>query len=473
MKRHLKNLLILSTTFLILTVIITADPPDENIFKERRSKFIEKMENGIAVLAGNKSINYSGDGYYDFRQNADFYYLTGYTRPDAILILAKGRENKSILFINEPSIYLQVYNGMEPSLEEIKNLYDFDEVYYTDKFDDILNKQPTGQNTIYYSFSDEDLNTKINDLFDSNYRKPKEIVNSEIITRDLRVIKSEKEIELLQKAIDITNVAHWETLKKTKPGMNESELQALIEYTFRINGSPRNVFPCIVGSGRNSCVLHYGENNNIINDNVTVVLDIGAEYGNYSADVTRTIPSNGKFTEEQKTIYNVVYDAQKQAIEMVKPGIKLTDVHNKTFKIIKDGLYKLGLVTDTSKNWQTKMWYPHGASHWLGIDAHDAGDYKFREGGRELEAGMVFTVEPGIYIGENILAIAEKMPDRFIPKDELGKFKDDIKEAFEKYKNIGIRIEDDILVTEKGHKNLSEGSPKTIEEIEKIMSASN
>ena len=470
MKHFLKNLFILSTSLLVLTIIITAKPSGENIYKERRSRFIEKMENGVAVFAGNKSINYSGDADYDFRQNADFYYLTGYDRPGASLILVKGKESKSILFINEPSTYSQVYNGMEPSLDEVKNLYGFDKVYYTGDFDDILNKQPVTQNTIYYSFSDEELNKKINDLFDSNYRKPKEIVDSEIITRDLRVIKSEKEIELLQKAIDITNAAQFEALKKTKPGMNESELQALIEYTFRVNGSPRNGFPSIVGSGKNSCVLHYGENNNVINDNVTVVLDIGAEYGNYSADVTRTIPSNGKFTDEQKTIYNIVYNAQKQAIEMVKPGIKLTDVHNKTFKVIKDELYKLGLVTDTSKNWQTRMWYPHGSSHWLGLDTHDAGDYKFREGGRELEPGMVFTVEPGIYIGENILTLAEKMPDGFIPKDELGKFKEDIKEAFEKYKNIGVRIEDDILVTENGYKNLSEGSPRTIEEIEKLMS---
>lgn len=468
MKFIFRTIIILSA-YLIAFTIIQATSNQNNIYKERRIKFIDKMETGIAVFAGNKSIKYSGDAAYEFRQNADFYYLTGFTKPGAYLILTKGKESKSILFIDQPSIFSQIYNGMEPSLEEVKSNNNFDEVYYSDEFDDILEKQPTSMKTVYYSFSDEELNSKINNLFESNYRKPKEIIDSEIITKELRVIKSPEEIELIQKAIDITNSAQYAALTKTVHGMNESELQALIEYTFRINGSPRNGFPSIVGSGKNSCVLHYQENNQIIGENVTVILDIGAEYGNYSADVTRTIPSSGKFTETQKDIYQIVYKAQQAAIDIIKPGTKLTKVHQTTFSIIKKGLYELGLITDTTKSWQTKMWYPHGSSHWLGLNTHDAGDYKFREGGRTLEPGMIFTVEPGIYINEKVFDLAEKMPGGFIPKNELAEFKDKIKIAFDKYKNIGVRIEDDILVTKNGYRNLSEKAPRKIDEIEKIM----
>ena len=439
------------------------------VFKERRLSFTGQMENGIAVFVGNKLISYSGDADYDFRQNADFYYLTGYDKPGAILLIVKGSENKSILFIKKPSAFSEVYNGVEPTLDEVVELYGFNEAYYSESFDDVFGKLPKSLNKIYYSFNDSEMNEKINSLFSSDYGKPEEVTDSENIIKDLRVIKSEKEIELIQKAIDITNAAHLAAMNNTKPGMNESELEALIEYTFRKNGSPRNGFQSIVGSGKNSCVLHYQINNQIIENNVTIVLDIGAEFGNYSADVTRTIPSNGKFTFEQKEIYSIVYDAQKLAIEMVKPGIPLTDVHNKTFEVIEQGLYKLGLVTDTTKNWQTKIWYPHGSSHWLGLDTHDAGDYKFRSGGRILEPGMVFTVEPGIYISENVFQLAEKLPSGFIPKDEFINFKNDVSGAFEKYKNIGVRLEDDILVTENGYINLSEKAPREIEEIEKIM----
>lgn len=469
MKFIIKRFIITLLFFSAISIIAEIRPAELNVFEKRRLKFIEKMENGIAVFGGNNSVSYSGEAEYSFRQNADFYYLTGYDKPGAALILIKGDDNKSILFITKTSFYSEVYDGIEKSIEEIKTFYCFDEVYYKEDFDEVFDKLSKNITKIYYSFSDNEINKKINSLFDLSYRKPEEVINSEIITKELRVIKSCEEIELIQKAVDITNKAHLTALEKTKPGINEYELQALIEYTFRINGSPRNGFPSIVGSGKNSCVLHYQKNNRVIEDSVTVVLDIGAEYGNYSADVTRTIPSSGKFTHSQKEIYGIVFQAHKQAIEMIKPGVNIREVHNKTFEVIAEGLLNLGLITDVSKKWQTKIWYPHGSSHWLGLDTHDAGDYNYKEGGRILEPGMVFTVEPGIYIAENILNLSDKMPAGVIPKDEFIKFKDEIKKALEKYKNIGVRIEDDILVTENGYKNLSRSAPHTIEEIEKIM----
>jgi Xaa-Pro aminopeptidase len=283
---------------------------------------------------------------------------------------------------------------------------------------------------------------------------------------DLRTIKSQYEIDMMQKAINITVEAHKEAMKATEPDMFEYEIAGLIKYIYLKNGSVRSGFPSIIGSGPNSTILHYEKNERKMQDNDMVVMDIGAEYGMYSADVTRTIPVNGEFSDAQKDIYRIVLASQKAGVEITKPGITLNDISKKSTDIIKDGLLKLGLITDKESRWQTAVWFMHGVSHGLGLDTHDPGGYR----NQNLQPGMVFTVEPGIYIAPNALENAYMMQRMGISKEEIDAFVEKVKPAYEKYKNIGVRIEDDVLVTESGYKNLSKRAPREIDEIEEMMS---
>ena len=440
-------------------------------FKENRDKYMQQMDGGIAVFIGNKTVFHSGDGTYPFSQNSNFYYLSGCKETESAFLLIPGDKNKFILFVDNVSPFSEFFDGFVPTLEELKEQYGADEIYYINKFEEVLNQNIAGKNKIYYNFGDPETDRQIINLASPQFGPTRQIINSYDIVEEQRLIKSPEEIELLQKAVDITCGALIETYKSAKPGMNERDLQAVVEYNFRTHGSNKNAFQSIVASGRNSCTLHYHHNNSVIENNVTIVLDVGADYEEFAADVTRTIPANGKFTDKQKEIYNIVYEAQKQAIEIIKPGIKFSDVHNKTFEVIEEALYKIGLVKDKAKNWQTQLWYPHTSSHWVGLDTHDAGNYNENGTSRILKPGMVFSVEPGVYIGGKVLELAKKLPDSFIPKDELQKYTEEIKPVYEKYKNIGVRLEDDLLVTETGYKNLSEKAPRDIEEIEKIMSA--
>lgn len=440
-------------------------------FKEHRDKYMQQMNGGIAVFVGNKQIYHSGDSGYPFSQNSNFYYLSGCKEPESAFLLIPGDKNKFILFVNNVSPFSEFFDGFVPTLEELQQQYGADEIYYINKFEEVLNQNIAGKNKIYYNFGDPEIDRQIINLASPQFGPTRQIINSYDIVEELRLIKSPEEIELIKKAVDITCDALIETYKSAKTGMNERDLQAVVEYNFRTHGSNKNAFQCIVASGRNSCTLHYHHNNSVIENNVTIVLDVGADYEEFAADVTRTIPSNGKFTDKQKEIYNIVYEAQKQAIAIIKPGIKFNEVHNKTFEVIENALYEIGLVKDKSKNWQTQLWYPHTSSHWVGLDTHDAGSYTENGTSRILKPGMIFSVEPGIYIGEKTLELAKKLPDSFIPKDELKKYAEEIKHVFEKYKNIGVRLEDDLLVTESGYRNLSEKAPRDIKEIEKIMNA--
>jgi Xaa-Pro aminopeptidase len=260
-------------------------------------------------------------------------------------------------------------------------------------------------------------------------------------------------------------------MKAAEPGMYEYEIEAIIEYIFRKNGSQRPGFPSIVGSGPNSTILHYDANKHQTQDGDLIVMDVGAEYDHYTADVTRTIPVNGKFNKEQKEIYEIVLEAQQQAIDKIAPGVGIYEVHYRAVEVIKDGLYRLGLITDKESRWQYRIWLMYNTNHWLGLDVHDVGSRGRDDGkGRRLEPGMVFTVEPGIYIGEHSLDSLLKTTRRSkARKEDVAAFLEKVKPVVEKYMNIGVRIEDDVLVTEDGHENLSSKAPTTVKEIEKWM----
>jgi Xaa-Pro aminopeptidase len=300
------------------------------------------------------------------------------------------------------------------------------------------------------------------------------IVYIDSIVSEMRVIKSRYEVENIRKAIDVTSNALANAMRTIKPGMYEYEIAALFDFEYKRNGVKES-FPSICGSGVNSTALHYETNNKLMASGDVLLMDVGAEYVGYAADVTRTIPVNGKFSRLQLDLYEIVLKAQEEAIKVMKPGKRFMDFHNKSSDIIVKGLFRLGLMTDTTKTWQKNVFILYRAGHYLGLNVHDVGRYGedisvFRPGpGRELVAGMVITVEPGIYINPEMLKFIYDIYGSTVPKTELDDFVKRVAPAFSKYANIGIRIEDDILITNSGNENLSQAIPKQPEAIERLM----
>ncbi|RYX98776.1 M24 family metallopeptidase [bacterium] len=279
---------------------------------------------------------------------------------------------------------------------------------------------------------------------------PSTLIETGKILHEMRLIKSAEEMDVMRKANFITQEAHIKAMQLTKPGMYEYEVEGIIDNEFRRNGSYAAAYNSIVGTGVNATILHYVDNNQQLKDGDLLLIDAGAEYGFYAGDITRTFPVNGKFTKAQKDVYEVVLEANKQATEMVKPGVKFLDIHNKAVEVLTEGMVKIGLlkgdVETLIKEEKYKQFYMHKTGHWLGMDVHDVGRYFDKDSqSRTIEAGMVMTIEPGLYIQENSVDI---------PSEYIG---------------IGIRIEDDILVTETGYENLSKRVPKEIDEIESLM----
>jgi len=289
----------------------------------------------------------------------------------------------------------------------------------------------------------------------------------------MRVFKDKLELDYLKKAIDITCDAHINAYKYTKPGKNEGGVQDVIETTFLDGGGQGPGFTTICGSGPRTAILHYSENKEIMSENHMLVMDIGCSYNNYTADVTRTIPVNGKFSKEQAEIYSIVLKSQKAAIELMKPGRGVNEGQKIVDQVIKEGLTDLGLITDPDSDWQASFYKRHGYSHYIGLVVHDVGSYGQRgnNNGRPLEEGMILTIEPGIYISEDMLDALDGKSGRLrnVPNKELKEFKSKVEPLLRKYMHIGVRIEDDILITKDGNQIVSLKAPKEISDIESIM----
>ncbi len=460
--------------FLLSALTLAAQPKlPASEFAAHRAKVLDQMEeNSLAVMTGAVAITRNNDIEYRFRQKSDFFYLSGYDRPESHLILINGEQPRFILFVEEAGPHSGIWNTAPYSRKDLKEYFAPDTVFAPDRFEEVLKKELSGKRAVYYDFADDDLGEKISEIVSAKWGYyPKTLRDFTPLLAEARLFKSPAEIGMLQKAIDITNAAHREAMRATRPGLYEYQVNALITFVYRQNNSPRDGFPSIVGSGPNSTILHYEKYDRQLRDGDMMVMDIGAEYGMYSADVTRTIPVNGVFTKEQKEIYEIVLAAQQAGIEKTAPGVGFSEVGRASTRVISAGLKRLGLITDENSRWQTRVWLMHGVSHWLGLDTHDAGDYTGpeRHKGRVLEPGMVFTVEPGIYVPADALEKMDKIFGRYLPAEELAKFKEAVRPAVEKYKNIGVRIEDDILVTEEGYRNLSQDSPRTVREIERLM----
>lgn len=449
--------------FIIFSVFVSgslgAEDFNKEIFQKRRQQLMEQMDGGIAVFRGTGNMS-------------DFYYLTGLHDQNAIILIIPEEKEKYIMFIQPTNPSSELWTGKHPGLEEAKAVFGADAAYPINEFDKSLFRYLRGKSKVYVSFRDKELYDKLIPMIRSPYgSEPVPVVDPLLYIHEMRLIKDTEEIRLMRKAAEITSEALEEVMKAVEPGMFEYEVEAIIEYIFRKNGAQGPGFPSIVGSGPNSTILHYEDNNRQTQDGDLLLMDVGAEYGHYTADVTRTIPVNGRFSAKQKEIYEVVLQAQKEAIKIAAPGVGIYEINNRGVEVIKEGLYRLGLITDKDSQWQHRAWLMYNISHWVGLDVHDVGGRGPADGkGRKFEPGMVFTVEPGLYIREETLEYLPVMLGRSgATKEELEAFVNAVRPAVRKYANIGIRIEDDILVTESGHEILSSKAPKEIDAIEKLM----
>jgi Xaa-Pro aminopeptidase len=427
-------------------------------YKNRRAKVMQEMGPGsIAIVAANKEIARNGDSDYPFRQDSNFYYLTGFNEPHAVLVLIPGRkEGEFLLFNRERNPEMEVWTGSRAGQQGACEIYGADQAFPIAEFERVLPDLMEGCHKVFY-FVGFDLNfdekiiaaqNKVRNKVRSGVNAPVEFIQLEKILREMRLFKSTVELDLMRKAAEITAQGHSRAMRNCKPGKMEYELEAEIQYAYLSNGSRAPAYNHIIGAGQNSCVLHYNDNNAPIQQGDVVLVDSGAEYQYYACDVTRTFPANGRFTAAQKAIYEVVLAAQQAVIDLVRPGLIWNKLQEMSDRMITQGLLEVGLLSgNLDKLIETqafRQFYMHRIGHWLGMDVHDVGTYRINDQWRPLEPGMVFTVEPGIYIPAN---------DR----------------VDSKWWNIGVRIEDNILVTQDGYENLTAAIPKTVADIEALM----
>ena len=443
----------------------------------RRATVAAKMaDKSMLVLFSAEPKLYANDVDYVYRQENNLYYLTALKQVGATLVITKEGPNVTeTLFLPKRNPRREAWEGEMYSREQASSVSGLSRILYSAELDKFLAaiaaKQAftAGETSIAIQpsiylllpMSNEDDNGLREFRLEWELSKKLaglKVENAQPIFAELRHIKSPYELKLLQHAIDITTEAQMRSMATVGRAAWEYEVHAEVEYTFRRRNADFWGYPSIVGCGRNATTLHYVESQGPVRKGELLLMDVGAEYEHYTADVTRTYPVNGKFTKEQAEIYQIVFDAQEAVARATKPGVTYQQLNTIARQTISDGLFKLGLVTDKTSN-QVGTWFIHGLGHWLGMNVHDVGRY-----GAPLKAGMVFTNEPGIYIREDAL-------DNLSDTPANREFKEKVRPVFEKYKNIGVRIEDDMLVTETGVKWMTEKLPRTIRDIEAFMAA--
>ncbi len=427
----------------------------------KRRKQLMRMigREAIAIVPAAPERIRSNDAHYPYRQDSDFHYLTGFAEADAVLALIPGRAHgEVILFCRERDLERERWDGPRLGTEAAPAVLSVDDAFPIGDIDDILPGMIEGRERVYYHFGrDPDFDLKlmgwvnrVRAMVRQGARPPHEFVALGHLLHDMRLYKSPAEIKLMKRAADIAASAHLRAMRATRPGLTEAAIEAELQHTFHSNGAVASYLP-IVGGGSNACVLHYRANNAPLIDGDLLLVDAGAEYECYASDITRTWPINGRYSPEQRALYDLVLAAQAAAIEQARPGVPFTAMHDAAVRVLTRGLCKLGLLKGTPesniKNGDYRRFYMHKTGHWLGLDVHDVGDYRVGEESRELEAGMVLTVEPGLYIAS------------------------DEKTVEKKWRGIGIRIEDDIAVTLRDPIVLTDAVTKDADEIEALMQA--
>lgn len=433
-------------------------------YARRRAQLMKRIgREGVAIIPGAREAVRARDTHYKFRQDSDFRYLSGFVEPDAILVLAPGRKSggdvaQFVLFVRERNVDLEIWHGRRAGPEGAVMDYGADEAFTIDEFEEQLPQMLGGRARVHYTFGEHaQLDAKIaacvreiREVSRRGSAAPTDFIALETSLHELRLRKSAAELKIMAKACAVSAEAHCIAMRATRAGINEWQIGAEIEAHFARNGMEPG-YGTIVGGGDNACILHYVDNNMALKDGDLLLIDAGGELDGYTADITRTFPVSGTYSKAQRAIYEIVLEANKAAIKTLKVGASVGKPHEVATRILTEGLVDLGLlkgkVKDLIKEGRQRQFYMHGTGHWLGMDVHDVGRYKLDGAYRKFESGMVMTVEPGLYIAPGTKGIDEK------------------------YWGIGIRIEDDVVVTDDGPKVLTGGVPKDPLEIEALMAA--
>lgn len=431
------------------------------VFGARRQRLLDAMPNNSValVLTGPEQVR-SNDCDYHFRPNSDFYYLTGFEEPEAALLLKKAEDEATVtLFCRPKDTLREIWDGRRVGPDAAKERFAVDYAFEIAELDQRMGEALCDTDVVLLS---QLRQAEIAPMFEcwmavvraqrkQGVRAPESRLDLDAVLAEQRLIKDAHEIALMRTAAKISADAHSRAMAVTKPGIWEYQVEAEIKHEFAMNGARHEAYNSIVGSGENACILHYVENNCQTKDGDLLLIDAGCEYQMYAADITRTFPVNGKFSDAQRAVYEVVLKAQEAAIDVIAPGVSYDRIHDTAVRILTEGMVELGWLTgdvdELIKTEAFKKYYMHGTGHWLGIDVHDVGDYRVagEKTWRALEAGMVLTVEPALYV-----AIDDESVDA-------------------KWRGIGVRIEDDILVTDSGYENLTSDVPKSIEAVEALV----
>ena len=428
-------------------------------FIERRRHLASKMRHGVAIIPASPERVRSRDSHYPYRFDSYFYYLTGFSEPGALLVLVAGSTEadlEQILFCRDKDREREIWDGFRHGPDAAREVFGFDEAYSISQLDEILPKLLADQPAVYCSLGqDRDWDTRLIGWIDrvreqarSGVVAPAAIHDIRLLLDEMRLIKSEEELQVMRRAAEISTGAHCRAMQTARAGLHEYEVEAELLHEFRRHGAQAPAYNPIVAGGANACVLHYIENNSELNSGDLLLIDAGCELDGYAADITRTFPVNGKFSPVQKDIYQLVLAAQGAAISVVRPGTLWNAPHDAALQVLVQGFIDLGLchgsVDGVIQSEDYKRFYMHRTGHWLGLDVHDAGEYKIDGHWRPLQTGMTLTVEPGCY-----LRPADNVPEHFW--------------------NIGVRIEDDVAVTDTGCDVLTAAAPKTVAQIEQLM----
>jgi Xaa-Pro aminopeptidase len=413
----------------------------------------------VAVLHSPPEATRNGDAHFPFRQSSDIFFLTGFVEPETTIVLRPGDDEGEVVFFVRPrDPEKETWEGRRAGVDGAMAEFGADLAYPITELDERLPKLIANRSELHYALgSNPEFDRKICSILsrlrmrDRLGRPPNAVIDPRLHLHELRLHKNSDEINVIKKAAEITGEAHVAAMKLAGAGVNEYELEAVIDYTFRRRGGSGPGYTSIVGAGRNATILHYTENNCEMKNGDLVLIDAGCEFDFYTADVTRTFPASGKFSPAQARCYELVLKSQIAAVEMIKPGITIEDIHARVVEILTEGMVELGLLkgpaSERIADNSYKRFYMHRTSHYLGLDVHDVGAYHHESGPRPLQPGMVITIEPGLYINEDDKSVAAE------------------------YRGIGIRIEDDVLVTLEGHENLTSMIPKTIADVEAACDA--
>jgi Xaa-Pro aminopeptidase len=454
---------------------------------------------GLVVIPAAHEVIRNYDVNHPFRQDSFFWYLTGFGEPESVAVIAPGHEDGEFaLFVRPKDPSLEVWTGIRAGTEGAKEIYGADVAYELGELDDVLERMMHGREVLWYTTGNDHFDDRIAAIV-TNARAhrermggvvPSTVKDVSVPLGEMILFKSPAEADSLRRACELSGRGHREAMRFAQPGMHEYQVQAALEFFWRLGGSPRNGYDSIVASGANACVLHYIENDSQIGADDLILIDAAAEVDGYSSDITRTFPASGSYDGAQRAIYEVVLSAEKQGVELAVPGSSLRTIHEESTRILTEGMVDLGLlpkgVDESLAMHHYTNFFMHGTSHWLGLDVHDRGAYRTDGVSRPLEPGMSFTVEPGIYVSPDkdeieLILLEHDLDEWNERRILLGKKAAAAKEAEEKqdaekithqvpaaFRGIGVRIEDDVLITPEGHENMTDSVPKEIEEVEAL-----